>query len=123
MVIGWILCWQSSVAMAWGRGTPITPTTFWHDVERVHRELPAASLVPPPALLEKLQQAPFRGGLEPVDADQGIPWHHCEILEGTLPVDLHGTLCRNVRVCRNVRLNYGGTQPYHTIPQTNKFFE
>eukprot|EP00977_Amphora_coffeiformis_P007953 scaffold1793_cov173-Amphora_coffeaeformis.AAC.8 len=66
-------------------------SSFWHDEARIQREL-APSLVPPPALLRQLQHAPFRGGLEPaVD----IPEGECQIVQGKVPQELKGILCRN----------------------------
>ena len=72
-----------------------SPTTFWHDIDRVRRELPSTFLVPPPFLLTQLQQAPFRGALEPISVETGIPLHECDIIQGSLPPNLVGRLCRN----------------------------
>ena len=67
-------------------------SSFWHDETRIRNELGPLGLVPPPALLPRLQTAPFRGGLEPaVD----IAEHECQVLEGKIPEDITGILCRN----------------------------
>ena len=64
--------------------------SFWNDVDRV-----SELADPPPAhLLEKIQEHPWRGGLEPV-SPEGIPLHEAKVVEGKIPPDLEGTLCRN----------------------------
>jgi carotenoid cleavage dioxygenase-like enzyme len=45
--------------------------------------------------LKKIQEQPWRGGLEPVDGTVGIPLHDAKVVEGKVPSDLTGMLCRN----------------------------
>jgi all-trans-8'-apo-beta-carotenal 15,15'-oxygenase len=70
--------------------TTTTPLTFWNDAERVGK----LSDPPPPSLLEKIQKNPWKGGLEPVPP-QGIPLHTLELVEGSIPKDIQGVVCRN----------------------------
>jgi all-trans-8'-apo-beta-carotenal 15,15'-oxygenase len=75
---------------------PTTATTtsnnFWHDIEQVCRK---CQYDPPPSdILKQIQEQPWRGGLEPVPS-MGIPCHKVEIIDGQIPADLHGMLCRN----------------------------
>jgi all-trans-8'-apo-beta-carotenal 15,15'-oxygenase len=72
-----------------------TPTTniqssFWEDRTRIQ------SLADPPSdkFLPKIQEEPWRGGLEPIPVE-GISLHEAQVIEGTIPSDLQGMLCRN----------------------------
>ena len=67
---------------------PISP--FWNNVDQVQKLFDP----PPPSVLEKIQKNPWKGGLEPVPVE-GIPVHDAEIIEGKIPEDLKGILCRN----------------------------
>ena len=69
--------------------TPLT-STFWNDADRVGK----LSDPPPPSLLQKIQDNPWKGGLEPVPP-QGIPLHTLELVEGSIPKDILGVVCRN----------------------------
>ena len=68
-----------------------TTYSFWHDAAAI-AELDDP---PPTDILKHIQAQPWRGGLEPVNARKGIPLHDCKIVEGKIPDDLHGMLCRN----------------------------
>ncbi len=65
-------------------------TTFWQDRTRIQ------SLADPPSdkFLRKIQEEPWRGGLEPIPVE-GIPLHDAKVIEGKIPSDLQGMLCRN----------------------------
>lgn len=54
------------------------------------------SLSDPPShrFLQKIQEEPWRGGLEPIPVE-GIPLHDAVLIDGTIPSDLRGMLCRN----------------------------
>jgi all-trans-8'-apo-beta-carotenal 15,15'-oxygenase len=98
-MIAFLLPWLASLAASSssalssvGPGSPSASTlTFWNDATRV-----AASLADPPSaeLLKQIREEPWRGGLEPVPS-HGIPRHEAEVIEGKIPTDLKGMLCRN----------------------------
>ena len=63
---------------------------FWNDAAQVSKlEDP-----PPLQILRQIQERPWKGGFEPVST-HGIDLHEAQILEGTIPKDLQGTLYRN----------------------------
>jgi carotenoid cleavage dioxygenase-like enzyme len=66
--------------------------TFWNDSDQVFRKCQHDP--PPPSTLKQIQEEPWRGGLEPLPT-VGISYHDVEIVEGTIPSDLNGMLCRN----------------------------
>lgn len=49
---------------------------------------------PSDKFLKKIQEEPWRGGLEPIPV-AGIPLHDAQVIEGKIPSDLQGMLCRN----------------------------
>jgi all-trans-8'-apo-beta-carotenal 15,15'-oxygenase len=65
-------------------------SSFWNDLSQVN------SLSDPPSqkFLTNIQKRPWRGGLEPVPTE-GIQPHQADIIEGKIPSDLQGMLCRN----------------------------
>jgi all-trans-8'-apo-beta-carotenal 15,15'-oxygenase len=66
--------------------------SFWHDATQVAER---CQHDPPPAdILKQIQEQPWRGGLEPVHPG-GIPLHEAKVVEGKIPDDLCGMLCRN----------------------------
>lgn len=67
-----------------GVNTKGRPPPFWFSA--------AAAASTHPSLLRRIQEAPWRGGLEPADDVQGL---EATILEGRIPRDLRGTLYRN----------------------------
>jgi len=77
---------------------------FWSDLDRVK------SLSDPPSdkFLSRIQEEPWRGGLEPIPVE-GIPLHEAKIIEGQIPSDLQGMLCRN----GPGRIRIGDTQYGH----------
>lgn len=74
-----------------GDGTTSCAAPFWNDAARVATSL---SDPPPAEILKQIQEEPWRGGLEPVPAC-GIPRHEAKVIEGKIPKDLQGVLCRN----------------------------
>lgn len=70
--------------------TATTPTTFWQDASKVK------NLADPPSskFLKNIQDEPWRGGLEPIPVT-GIPEYEAVVIEGKIPYDLQGILCRN----------------------------
>jgi all-trans-8'-apo-beta-carotenal 15,15'-oxygenase len=71
-----------------------TATTFWNEDESILSELLSHD-PPPPEILRCIREEPWRGGLEPVPVTIGIPKHSARVIEGSIPTDLKGMLCRN----------------------------
>ena len=65
-------------------------SSFWEDRTSVDQ------LEDPPSdyFLQKIQEEPWRGGLEPIPVE-GIPLHEAKVVKGKIPRDLQGVLCRN----------------------------
>ena len=70
--------------------TAVTQSKFWDNPAMVQQ----LSDPPPKEILEKIRINPWKGGLEPVPPE-GIPLHEVEVVEGTIPKDLSGTIARN----------------------------
>ncbi|KAL3918643.1 MAG: hypothetical protein SGILL_004140, partial [Bacillariaceae sp.] len=66
--------------------------SFWEDAAQIAER--CQDDPPPPDILKQIQDQPWRGGLEPVHTD-GIPLHEAKVVEGKIPKDLRGMLCRN----------------------------
>lgn len=80
-------------------------SSFWNDPTQVQSLLADA---PSATFLQKIKEEPWRGGLEPIPVD-GIPLHNVTIVEGKIPKDLQGMLCRN----GPGRIRIGDTQYGH----------
>ena len=73
--------------------TSSSSSPFWNDPAKVAEKCQHDP--PPPHILQKIQEQPWRGGLEPVDSAVGIPLHEAKVVQGKIPSDLSGMLCRN----------------------------
>jgi all-trans-8'-apo-beta-carotenal 15,15'-oxygenase len=72
--------------------SPSSP--FWDNEQRVYETITEDP--PPRDILKEIQKQPWKGGLEPIQPITGsIPNHTARIVEGAIPVDLVGILCRN----------------------------
>ena len=68
----------------------VVTSPFWNNLKLVNK----LHDPPPVEILKEIQKNPWKGALEPVDP-AGIPLHEAKVIEGEIPTDLKGVLCRN----------------------------
>ena len=69
-------------------------SSFWNNEDLVYKTITEDP--PPQDVLKQIQEQPWRGGLEPVQPiSGGIPRHEARVIQGEIPKDLSGVLCRN----------------------------